>query len=148
MHLKKTCSNVSSPKKKSRVIKTTQIDASAKASNFIIHLHLPNFDCSIKWKGFKGKEFLHIHVHNEVENQVHINLKQQEIVEVCTTQIHKVSKVLVFTYASLMSCCCNIIVKDAPIWSLDQSSNEFMLPSCVDMQILLKIYKLQNLEEH
>ncbi len=79
IHILKTCSNVSSQNKKSRVIKTTQIDASAKASNFIMHLHLPSFYCSIKWKGFEGKEFLHVHVHNEVEYQVHINLKQQEL---------------------------------------------------------------------
>jgi hypothetical protein len=78
IHIKKTCSNVSSQNLIPRVIKTIQIDASAKASNFITHLHLPSFDCSIKWKGFKDIEFLHIHVHNEVENQVHINLKQQE----------------------------------------------------------------------
>lgn len=75
IHILKTCSNVSSQNLISRVIKTIQIDASTKASNF----HLPSFDCSIQWKGFKDKEFLHIHLHNEVENQVHINLKQQQL---------------------------------------------------------------------
>jgi hypothetical protein len=44
-------------------IKTIQMNAKAQASNLRPFFHILSFDHSIKWKGFKDKEFLCIHVH-------------------------------------------------------------------------------------
>jgi len=90
------------------VIKTIQIDASAKASNFIMHLHLPSFYCSIKWKGFKGREFFArtCAQWGWVSSSHKPEATRIEIVEVCTTQIHKVSKVLLLVNVLLLQHCC------------------------------------------